>query len=574
VRLGRRPLAALGALSVVAAGTGGVGASPFARTPAPVLAPVASAARPASQVQVIAHPDDDLYFMTPDVDRFIGQGNSSTTVVLTAGEHNGTTTLTREQYAGQRQDGLRAAYAHMADVDNVWQRATVTVSGKQVERDTLVARPQVALVFLNLPDGKDSLPGRSKALENLWRGAYGSVVTLVPTGSTITKQQAYTPDDLTRVLTGLYTAADMSIARLLDSHPDHRFQADHTDHIHSARFAEKALSAYTSSTTGTSVMWLSYRGPGIAGLPPNLDADTSGDKRRVLATYAVHDPAAGLADVGSARADRMYTRYLGPGLRTVHQADGRLAFAAVVSGSVHVWTLHGGWTSHGGQWSRPVSIDGPRLAPPLAAIRDSSGHLRLFALSLANYHLLTAEQIAPNVDAYAGWADLGNPDPTSPHEIGSPEAIVDRDGRGYVFVKNHGGGVSARIVSPTGTWSAWQDLGGVNVIESLYAALDPAGRVELYAATVGGILRWTQQYDGGPLTLGMPVAGTPMVRSGTAGLLTAVADGLSACSAPMGIGRAPRSTRFGRPMAAGMGPPDCAARPGPGHLPSIMNYGS
>jgi hypothetical protein len=258
------------------------------------------------------------------------------------------------------------------------------------------------------------------------------------------------------------------------------------------------------------VTWQSYRGPGIAGLPPNLDADAAAEKRRVLATYAAHDAAAGLADVGSTRADRMYTRYLGPGLRAVHQADGRLAFATVVSGSVRLWTSRG--TSRGGRWSRPVSIDGPRLAPPLAAVRDKGGHLRLFVLSLDDYHLLTAEQIAPNVDAYAGWVDLGNPDPTSPDEIGSPEAIVDRGGRGYVFVKNHRGGVSARILSPHGTWGAWQDLGGVDVIESLYAALDPSGRVELYAATTGGALRWNQPYDGGPLT-----PGTPVVESGTAG---------------------------------------------------------
>src|SRR5258708_2416476 len=78
-----------------------------------------------------------------------------------AGENNGSGTRRREQYAGQRRNGLLAAYAYMAGVADNWNRAEVTVEGKRIERDNLVEKPQVALVFLNLPDGKDTLPRRT-----------------------------------------------------------------------------------------------------------------------------------------------------------------------------------------------------------------------------------------------------------------------------------------------------------------------------------------------------------------------------------------------------------------------------
>ena len=82
----------------------------------------------------------------------------------------------------------------------------IEVAGK-LERDTLSAKPNIVLVFLNLPDGKDGLPGRTKALENLWNGGYPDVTTLVPTGSVVDQPQKYTANQLTQVLAGLFDTA-------------------------------------------------------------------------------------------------------------------------------------------------------------------------------------------------------------------------------------------------------------------------------------------------------------------------------------------------------------------------------
>jgi LmbE family N-acetylglucosaminyl deacetylase len=498
MRLGLRGLAPLVAVTLVAGCSAPITPVSLARSPLAIDAP-ADPSRIASQVQVVAHPDDDLYFMAPDLDQFIRQGLRSATIVLTAGEYNGVGEVTREQYAGVRQDGLRAAYAAMAHANDDWSRSTQLVAGKQIERDILIGHPELSLVFLNLPDGKDALPGRPNALERLWQGASSTVLTVVPVGSTLVNVQAYTAADLTAVLTALFANANVSVARILDSHPDHRLRADHSDHVHAALFAERALLSYTADRPGIAVTWLAYRGYGAADLPANLDPATGDDKRSILGTYSQHDPRSGLADVGYARTDRMYQRYLGPGLRAVNQADGRLTFAGVVSGLVRLWTLSGD------RWQTAELVQGAAVAPPLAVVRDGTGRLRIFAIRLSDYHLITTMQSAPNVDSFLPWVDLGNHNLIHPREIGSPEAIVDGTGRVYVFVKNFIGGVSMRTASDIGTWTGWESIGGTDVVESVSAALDPVGRVEVYASTGTAILRWTQPPGAGPLTISTDV---------------------------------------------------------------------
>ena len=184
-----------------------------------------------------------------------------------------------------------------------------------------------------------------------------------------------------------------------------------------------------------------------------------------------------------------------------------------MSGSVHVWT------SDGRRWNRPVVLDGARLAGPLAVSRQVNGRVRLFGIRLEDFHLVTAEQTAPNVDRFTGWLDLGNSDLNRPAEMGSPESAVDGTGRLYVFVKAFAGGVSVRSLSPAGVWESWQGIGGTGVTESLATAVDALGRIDLYAPAAAGILRWTQPYAGGPIVL-QPGVVAPV----PAGRLSAIAN--------------------------------------------------
>ncbi|WP_449345345.1 PIG-L family deacetylase, partial [Streptomyces narbonensis] len=62
----------------------------------------------ASVVQIVAHPDDDLFFMNPDTSQSIHSGNPLTSVYLTSGESDGVNARPRDA-AGAQPD--KAGYA-------------------------------------------------------------------------------------------------------------------------------------------------------------------------------------------------------------------------------------------------------------------------------------------------------------------------------------------------------------------------------------------------------------------------------------------------------------------------------
>ena len=176
-------------------------------------------------LQVVAHEDDDILFMNPDIRNMIAAGYGSVTVYLTAGESVGTDdgTQSRELFAASRQEGERAAYAAMAGIDNVpgaWDRSTLAVrGGNLVEVDTLVAAPHLQLVFMNLPDGGDDIPANNLALLRLHEDLTDSISTLVPEGTPITQQYSYSREQLVGTLVDLMEMIRPSVVRTLDPHP-------------------------------------------------------------------------------------------------------------------------------------------------------------------------------------------------------------------------------------------------------------------------------------------------------------------------------------------------------------------
>lgn len=97
-------------------------------------------------VNVIAHADDDLYFINPDVAAAIDSAQCLLTVVVTGG-------YVDDADNAPRVAGLKAAYAQMAMHADDWQQEWTLIAGKPVERYTLRGRPDVALAFLHLPCG-------------------------------------------------------------------------------------------------------------------------------------------------------------------------------------------------------------------------------------------------------------------------------------------------------------------------------------------------------------------------------------------------------------------------------------
>ena len=457
-----------------------------------VVAPVdRSAAVPAAApqdldplyMQVVAHPDDELFFMNPDIDHSINTAVPAITVYLTAGELTGNGATPAER-ARNRQRGLQNAYAEMAgaaDGDDAtqaeWERAPFPVGNRVVEMYFLRSRPDVHLLFLNLPDGQ---------LRNIDTG--GSVVSVVPAGGVAVAPSRYGRADVLAVLRNLMATYRPTVLRSLDPEPDRRsgYTEDHADHVTAARFAREASAGYTAP-----LQEVNYRGYNIGDVPPNLSAEQTARKGRILEKYYRYDREFGDSHGGDRWLSRMYHRWpRGAGWVARDSRETVRAFV-VSNGAPKVYSqlTTGVWGP-----GLPLASPGGRLATGLAVGRAPDGRLTVVARRLTDHHLVVCAQTADGSFATV-WTDLGNPNTGLGNEdqVGTPALAANADGRLQVFVKNGGGGISTKAQVAGGGWSRdWDDLGGQDLQDGVAAVTGPQGRIEIFASSRTEIQHWSQ----------------------------------------------------------------------------------
>ena len=152
-----------------------------------------------------------------------------------------------------------------------------------------------------------------------------------------------------------------------------------------------------------------------------------------------------------------------------------------------------------GSWEdAPRTVGGSQKLHPGAAVgqgTDGYAHLAAWRPTVPGESgLVHSTHFRPGL-APLDWVPIGHPDQKG-DRTGPPAVAVDKAGRGYVFVRNKGGGVSLRNQKVKGGWGGWLDLGGHDVEGELAAVTGESGFVELYACVPGGILRWRQEGDG------------------------------------------------------------------------------
>ncbi|MCF2526821.1 PIG-L family deacetylase [Yinghuangia soli] len=589
-----------------------------------LLSELAAAPAPAAGtvMQIVAHQDDDLFFMNPDVGQAIEAGAGSVSVYLAAGEADGRngpgSRRDFDAYTAARNNGARAAYAHMATGDRAspWIRQSVRLPGGAVaEVDSLAAVPRVRLVFLNTRKEKKAA-GRKGRLRTLWDGKTERLGTLVPTDSRAGGPYTYTRSSLIASLTELLHTFRPTAVRTLDPdpdkqvhdadhprHSDHGDRSDHQDHTAAALFSWEALRGYPGPGDGRHATVTAYRGYYNERWPANLGPEALAAKRAPLDVYGWGGPGrgrfcgerAGCGDrkVGDRGMDGPWPRSTtyrhpdssGPWLS--RGPDGRLAAWAVLDQGVGRWLE----TAPGsGMWTGPEVFPGPGggpLAGALAAVRTPDGRGHLFALRISpgpgpagqRRDLVTATEERPG-GPLGPWTSLGNPAASGRDAVrglGTPAAVVGGDGRLHVFVRDHGKGVSTRVRTangqgPGGGWGRWTALGGGPVVEGLAAVAGPGGRVQVFGTGHDAVLRWAEQPGGqvrpGPaLPAGRPV-GPPAAVLGADGRLTVLHHEAGTGSVLAIAERAPGggwSAPVRLPDSAGYGPvaavPD---RPGTG----------
>ncbi|MEV0584932.1 PIG-L family deacetylase [Nonomuraea sp. NPDC050310] len=244
-------------------------------------------------VQVVAHADDDLLFMSPDLFGAVAGGAPTTTVYLTAGESAAGIDDRRDalEYARQREEGVRAAYAYLARKPNRWRRQLLELPGLRAWWDVLLGRPEVGLVFVGLPDGGDPrAEGGRDALHRLWTD--DACVRPVTGGPCVGRRK------LVVALRGLLTRLRPTVLRTLDAGAVGPHQ-DHRDHVSSAKLA-------IAAARGLDVRVRSYRGYSMTRLPANLDPRLAEVKRQVFEVYRKHDYRAVPGWRSRAWTERMY----------------------------------------------------------------------------------------------------------------------------------------------------------------------------------------------------------------------------------------------------------------------------
>ena len=207
----------------------------------------------------VAHEDDDLLFLSPDLLQAVQNapsGACARTVFLTAGDAGA-----GQGYATVRESGSRAAYAQMAGVANAWTQTNAGIPGHPIPVFTLNGSPNVSLIFMRLPDGNgtgNGFPAQGgQSLQKLWNGVIGTIQPINGTPS-------YTRSSLISTLTALMNAFQPALIRTQD-YVGPFDDGDHSDHHAAAYFTRAAHLAYGTPHTLTG-----YQGYLSANQPENV----------------------------------------------------------------------------------------------------------------------------------------------------------------------------------------------------------------------------------------------------------------------------------------------------------------
>ncbi|MFI9121026.1 PIG-L family deacetylase [Streptomyces bikiniensis] len=511
-------------------------AEPGGRTAAePVPAPPS----PASVVQVVAHPDDDLFFMNPDISQSLRSTVPLASVYLTAGESDGVnarpgdaagTAADKAGYAEARQNGIRAAYAEMATGSRTspWDRVAIsTAGGAWAEMDTLRAKPHVKLVWLQMREAGSIIGDRPHSLNGLWHGRVPALGSQLSAGTPVSADFTYTGEQVVATVTGLLERFRPTFVRMQDptpgTYPKTGVYRDHQDHLYGARFVQEALARYAKRPGRPHVAVQNYLGYPTTPLPHTLDPETAGAKLKPLKTYAWTDgvrdcgPLAGCGDlkVAARPAGRGWAQTVRYARNTStswvrREPDGALRAFSVLDGHLAVWRKE----ADADVWRGPELLPGDGIDSGITSVSLPDGRISVYGTRtvLKDYRreVVSTTQTAPG-GGFGPWRPLGTPernDTSGASDISAPAVAVGADGRAVLAVRDSRRVLTFREQRAGGAWGPWRVLGGVNVIGDPVAATDASGRAYVFASTAKTVLAWAQQRPGGPLT-GLARTGLP-----------------------------------------------------------------
>lgn len=188
-------------------------------------------------LNIVAHEDDDLLFLSPDLLHAIWARRTVRTIFLTAGDSG-----FDANYWQSREFGVQAAYAQMCGVANSWTQIDADIPDAPIPIFTLLGHPSVSLAFMRIPDGNVDGSGFSsthhESLQHLWTGSIATIVT-------INGASSYSKATLISTLTSLISSFQPDQINTQDYVGTYG-DGDHSDHHSVAYFVQAAAQQYTS----------------------------------------------------------------------------------------------------------------------------------------------------------------------------------------------------------------------------------------------------------------------------------------------------------------------------------------
>lgn len=253
-------------------------------------------------MQVVAHEDDDILFLNPDLTHDIKAGNCIRTVYVTAGDAGNS-----QLYWLGRQHGAEAAYDTLLGTPGIpWTERVVALDA---DHTITVANPRgnhnVSLIFLHLPDGNLQGTGfasnRFESLRKLYTRSISAVRAVDD------REISYTYGDLTSALTHLMLVYKPDQVRTQSAYSGSGVK-DHSDHNTVGEFTTLAFGPYQQAHTDATLTY--YLGYPVRDLPINVTGEDYDQKVAAFLSFGQFD-AATCHSLAACNNSATYGLYLG-----------------------------------------------------------------------------------------------------------------------------------------------------------------------------------------------------------------------------------------------------------------------
>lgn len=242
-------------------------------------------------LNIVAHLDDDILFMNPDIAYDIDAGDTVWVVYLSASQDD-TIETPDMTYVSKRIVGVRAAYAVAAGIASPnWTYQVMPFGNKQIATNTLQGTNlHLAFLYIRAANYNDNCGDLFRLLHD--RNF---------TATTVDGSSMYTEAGLTSTLRSMISSLNPAFIRTEDTNGYAQGVTDNIDHTSAAVLA---TAADTDSSGATIVPRYEYLGyldqqvntvpPGYVqdvGMAPNLAASAKQQKTQIWQAYYPNDPA-------------------------------------------------------------------------------------------------------------------------------------------------------------------------------------------------------------------------------------------------------------------------------------------